>query len=59
MNSLSFVRMSSFVSARVVTPFIFTAYFSATRSSQPTLLGLPVVAPYSLPVSLMSVSSFP
>src|SRR5690554_4741539 len=33
------------------TPLIMTEYFSATRSSQPHLLGLPVVEPYSLPAS--------
>jgi len=41
-------------------PFTSTAYFKATRSSHPHLLGLPVVAPYSPPFSLSfsPISSF-
>ena len=35
-----------------VSPLISTAYFPTTRSNQPHLLGLPVVAPYSNPVFL-------
>ena len=36
-----------------VTPLICMEYLSATRSNQPHLLSLPVVAPYSCPTSLI------
>ena len=42
-------RTSPFIIIRLVTPLTFTAYFNATKSSQPHLLGLPVVAPNSFP----------
>ena len=44
--------VSKWLIARPVKPFILTAYFNATKSSQPHLLGLPVVEPYSCPNSL-------
>ena len=42
-------RTSSFVNAISVRPLSRTAYRAATRSSQPHLLGLPVVVPNSFP----------
>ena len=44
-------RTSSFVIQSSVKLFNFAEYFRATRSSQPHLLGLPVVAPNSCPSS--------
>ena len=52
--SLNVSRTSDFVSAISVTPFIIIAYFNATRSSQPHLLCLPVVAPNSTPIRAIS-----
>ena len=40
---------SSLVIAKEVKPLTLTAYFNATKSSQPTLRALPVVAPISWP----------
>src|SRR5690606_33590831 len=40
---------SALVIINLVTPLIIQAYFKATRSIHPHLLGLPVVAPNSLP----------
>src|SRR3989344_5118095 len=50
---------SSFVIASELKPFNLWEYFSITRSSQPHLLGLPVVVPYSFPVSLILSPSSP
>src|ERR1041385_1527079 len=44
-------RISVFIIINSVTPFIMMAYFKAGRSSHPHLLGLPVVDPYSFPIS--------
>ena len=43
---------------RLVRLFNFTEYFNATKSSHPHLLGLPVVAPYSLPISAIFFPSW-
>ena len=45
--------MSSLVSARLVNPFTILARRKIVASNQPQRLGLPVVAPYSWPSSLM------
>src|SRR4030042_3758150 len=47
-------RTSSFVMATPVSPLILAECLSTTISSHPHLLGLPVVAPYSPPFSLIS-----
>src|SRR5918999_4734283 len=44
---------SKSVMARYVTPLRAAEYLTATRSSHPHLLGLPVVLPYSLPARRM------
>ncbi len=51
--------MSIFVTPKLVNPETLAALFSITRSSQPHLLLLPVVTPYSNPFSLIqSPTSF-
>ena len=47
------VRTSSLVITRLLIPLIIQACFSETKSSQPVLLGLPVVAPNSCPICLI------
>ena len=42
-------RTSNFVKHISVTEFVKTAFRNATKSNQPHLLGLPVVAPNSFP----------
>jgi hypothetical protein len=44
-------KTSNLVKQRSVTEFKKTAFFRATRSNHPHLLGLPVVAPNSCPLS--------
>ena len=46
-------KTSDFIIISFVTPFILHEYFRATKSSHPHLLGLPVVAPNSLPILLI------
>ena len=53
MNSGSFPIVSRWLIANAVIPFNLTAYFKATKSIQPHLLGLFVVTPYSWPSSLI------
>ena len=52
-------KISSFVRAISERPLVLTACLTCTRSSHPTLLGLPVVVPYSPPLSLRAVASLP
>ena len=52
-------RTSSLVIFKWVKPLIWQAYLRATMSSHPILLGLPVVVPYSAPISLSSSASWP
>lgn len=47
----SFPTVSTWLIAKAVIPFNLTAYFRATKSSHPHLLGLFVVVPYSWPSS--------
>ncbi len=53
------LNTSYFVRAISVKPFTLTACLTWTRSSHPTLLGLPVVVPYSPPFSLSASASLP
>ena len=50
-------RTSSLVMHKSVTEFVKTAFLRATRSNQPHLRGLPVVAPNSLPLLASSSPS--
>ena len=51
-------NISSLVNANPVNPFILAANLRSSRSSQPHLLGLPVVAPNSAP-SFLSLFPMP
>ena len=52
------LNTSNFVRAISVKPFTLTACLTWTRSSHPTLLGLPVVVPYSPPFLLALLLCF-